>query len=323
MKGKSTLAVSAAVSLIAAAVTYVSMQPTPPDPRVRQIAVHAAGDRVAAALADGRVFTWPLAGNATPVSHLVSPGGINDLEFSPNGSRLGVAASNLALATWDRKTVPEYLRDDSDNYGAARFDVAGKRLATVSGRSQLLVIDIASENASAMCCSSIEGDVRWLPGDDLIASAGHWPTVWDAATGKVIARLTREREFMTFVPIVVLAPRDEVLMGSQDGGIRAWSMNDYKPTASSPRTPGWVETMALRPGTEWIAYAQRGKHVRWWDRATNQRREWPHVRTESTLAFTPAGRLLTGTADGRVQEWDAASGERTREWNLLGNPGVQ
>ena len=91
MNGKSTLAVSAAVSLIAAAVTYVSMQPTPPDPRVRQIAVHAAGDRVAAALADGRVFTWPLAGNATPVSHLVSPGGINDLEFSPNGSRLGVA----------------------------------------------------------------------------------------------------------------------------------------------------------------------------------------------------------------------------------------
>ncbi|MEP7367512.1 MAG: hypothetical protein ABI972_29995, partial [Acidobacteriota bacterium] len=65
------------------------------------------------------------------------------------------------------------------------------------------------------------------------------------------------------------------------------------------------------------------KNVRWWNRATNERREWPQVRTQSNLAFTPEGRLLTGTEDGRVQEWDADTSESTRVWKLLGNPGVK
>ncbi|MEP7366531.1 MAG: hypothetical protein ABI972_25015, partial [Acidobacteriota bacterium] len=275
MRTRWTLTAAAVVLLVAAVVTYVAMQPAPADPRVRQIAVNTQGDRAAAALADGRVFTWPLAGSAAPDSKLVAATGLNDIEFSPDGRWLGVAGGNIALTTWDRKTVPEYLRGDGENYGTVRFDAAGRRVASISGKSQVLILDIAGKEIVTACCSSIYGDIRWLPGDTRIASAGHWPAVWDAASGKLIARLTREREFMTFGPIVVLSARNEILMGSQDGGIRAWSLNDYKLAASSPRTSDWVETMALRPGTDWIAYAQRAKNVRWWNRATNERREWP------------------------------------------------
>lgn len=323
MNAKANIAVAAVASVGAAVVAYVAMRPKPPDPRVRQIAVSLASGRAAAALGDGRVFTWPLDGSAEPTTNLRAAGGIDDLQFTPDGGRIAVAGDGIAIGTWDRKTVPEPLREGGERYGMVSFNALGARVATVSGKGEILVLPVAGGEPAAMCCATIYGDVRWLPDGKHVVSAGHWPAVWNTASGKLVARLTREREFMTMGPVVVLAARNEVLIGSQDGGIRAWSLLDFRQTASSPRTPDWVETMAVRPGTDWIAYAQRGRSVRWWNRSTGERRDWAAVRTESTLAFTSLGRLLTGTADGRVEEWNADSGERTREWRLLGNPGVQ
>jgi hypothetical protein len=116
---------------------------------------------------------------ATPWKHaarfdLVVPGGAIDLEFSPNGRWLGVAAGSIALTTWDRKTVPEYLRDDGENYGVVRFETTGQQVLTVSARSELLVLTAElslfgpRQNAAAFY-TDLASNTRALPG---VAAAG-------------------------------------------------------------------------------------------------------------------------------------------------------
>jgi len=309
------LTIAIVLSVTSALLVIWQLQPEPADPRVTHITVHAPTNRAAAALADGRIFTWPLDDTAAPTTHIRAPGGINDLEFSPDGRTLATAASNLALATWDRPTIPRYLRDGGDNYGVARYDPSTTYIATIDGKGQILILDIAAKPPVTLCCTTIYSDLRWLPGNRVV-TAGHHPAIWNAATGQLIARLTPEREPMAMGPILLHPARQFILIGSQDGGIRAFSLTDYHQAAASPRTPDWVETMALSPITDWIAYAQRGHTVRWWTPATNEHREWPSTITTSTLAFTPQGLLLTGTANGIVEEWDPATRARTRFWQL-------
>lgn len=316
------LTIAIVLSVISALLVIWRLQPEPANPRVSHITVHTATNRAAAALADGRIFTWPLDDSAAPTTHLRAPGGINDLEFSPDGRTLATAASNLALATWDRPTVPRHLRDDGANYGIARYNSPYTHLATISGKGEILILDTATKQPFTLCCTTIYSDLRWLPGNRIV-TAGHHPAIWNAATGQLIARLTPERESMAMGPILFHPARQLILIGSQDGGIRAFHPDTHALTASSPRTPDWVETMALRPGTDWIAYAQRGHTVRWWNLATNEHREWPNTRTESTLAFTPDGHLLIGTLDGQVEQWNSETQTRTRTWLLPRNPTMQ
>jgi len=63
------LTIAIVLSVISALLVIWRLQPEPANPRVSHITVHTATNRAAAALADGRIFTWPLDDSAAPTTH--------------------------------------------------------------------------------------------------------------------------------------------------------------------------------------------------------------------------------------------------------------
>ena len=78
-----------------------------------------------------------------------------------------------------------------------------------------------------------------------IANVGHWPRLWDAHSGRLVAPLTARREISTFRPITFDPSRDAILMGSQDGRVYAWDLKTKRRIAVSPPQPAYVDTLAV------------------------------------------------------------------------------
>jgi len=163
-----------------------------------------------------------------------------------------------------------------------------------------------------LCCSTVAGEVAFTPNGEHILNAGHWPALWDAASGKLIARLTRERAFHNYRPIAFDGARNRALMGSQDGTIQVWDLAQHRLAAVSPRVPEWVDTIAVDRATGRVVYAGLGKPVRLWDPATGAQDRLAGAVPTSNILFMPDGReLALGTANGTVEFWNVDEKRRT------------
>jgi WD40 repeat protein len=210
------------------------------------------------------------------------------------------------------------LRSDDRNYGTIRFSTDGRSLLTTTGVATIEVFDADSgELQLKICCSTIGGEGAFSPDGTLIVTAGHWPALWDARSGKLIRRLTGDREFLTFLPIAFDPVRGWVLMGSQDGRIYAWDLRTGQRAATSPGHAGYVDSIAVLNDSPWIAYASRRGPVRLWNPDSGTERA-PRAMTASSnlLAGAQPHSILFGTDTGFVELWDTAEETMSRRYDL-------
>jgi WD40 repeat protein len=187
----------------------------------------------------------------------------------------------------------------------------------ITGTGVIETIDAHSEAVRlSICCSSIYGEAVFTPNGQEIANAGHWPTLWDASSGRLIARLTTDREFSTFRPIAFDATRGTILMGSQDGRVYAWDLETRQPIAVSPPQPAYVDTIAVSP-KGWVIFAGFGQALQLWNPDTGQRATLPAAQPTSNLVLGPDGTLIIfGTADGTIEWWDVRAEQRIRSMKI-------
>jgi len=210
------------------------------------------------------------------------------------------------------------VRSDDRNYGTIRFSADGRSLLTTTGIATIEVFDADSgELQLKICCSTIGGEAALSPDGTLIVTAGHWPALWDARSGKLIRRLTGDREFLTFLPIAFDPVRGWVLMGSQDGRVYAWDPRTGQRVATSPGHAGYVDTIAVPKDSPWIAYASRGGPVRLWNPNSGIERA-PRAMTASSnlVAGTQPRSIVFGTEAGFVELWDNAEETMSGRYDL-------
>jgi len=158
----------------------------------------------------------------------------------------------------------------------------------------------------------------------MIVTAGHWPAFWDARSGKLIRRLTENREFLTFLSIALDPVRAWTLMGSQDGSVHAWDLRTGQPTETSRRTylPSvisrqYVDSVATVKDIPSIAYVCRGGRVRMWYPETEAEQQPAHmVATSNLVAGAQPHMLIFGTETGFVEVWDIAQGRLSRRYDV-------
>jgi WD40 repeat protein len=230
---------------------------------------------------------------------------LNDLQFSPDERLLAVAGKDLALYLLEPSAAPRLLRSDGRNYGTVRFSHDGQTVLTVTGDGRIELLDARSgATRLSICCCTVYGEAAFTPDERSIANAGHWPGLWDARSGHLIARLTKDRQFHAFGPIAFDQSRGTILMGSQDGRVYCWDLTTRQLTAMSPPHPEYVNTIAVS-STGLVAYAGFGGTVRLWNPRTGDERSLIAARPTSNLVLGPDGATIAfGTADGAIECWD-------------------
>ena len=299
------VAVSFCAVLLSGWIVFIGSKNPPVDRRVSNVALSASGRWLAAGTAQGKITVWDQTRPDAPQELTFPHGSLNDLHFSPDERVLAIASEDLGIYAPAASTASRLLRSDHANYGSARFSLDGQEILVITGNALIETIDARSGAVRLkVCCSSIYGDAVFTPDGQEIANAGHWPRLWDARSGRLVAPLTANREISAFRPITFDASRDAILMGSQDGRVYAWNLKTKRRIAVSPPQPAYVDTIAVLTNG-WIAFAGFGRDVQLWNPDTGQRRPLAAARPTSNLVPAPDGTsIIFGTAGGTIEYWD-------------------
>jgi WD40 repeat protein len=278
------------------------------------------GKWLAAATSQGKITVWDQGRGAAPRQIDFPQGSLNDLQFSPDEHLLAIAGRDLGIYAFEQSAGPRFLRSDERNYGTVRFSREGQTVLVITGTGAIETIDTHSGLARLeICCSTIYGEVTFTPDGQAIANAGHWPSLWDAHSGQLIARLTKNRETYTFRPIAFDGSRGTILMGSQDGRVYTWDLSTRQLVAISPPQSEYVDTLTVS-ATGWVVYAGFGKTLRLWNPQTGQERSFSVARPTSNLIIGPDGTsIIFGTANGGIESWDVGKGQRLSATKVPGS----
>jgi len=287
--------------------------------RVSNVALSSTGKWLAAGTSEGKITVWDRTSGVAARQIDFPHGSLNDLQFSPDEHLLAIASKDLGIYAPEQSAAPWLVRSDAQNYGTVRFSRDGKNLLVVTGTGVIETIDAHSgATRLTICCSSVYGEVSFTPDEQAIANAGHWPSLWDAGSGHLVAQFTSDRQISTFRPIAFDANRGTILMGSQDGRVYGWDLKTRHLIAKSAPQSEYVDTLTVS-GTGWVIYAGFGSMVRLWSPETGQQRSLPTARPTSNLVLGPDGTsIFFGTAHGELESWDTRTGLRLTAMTIPG-----
>ncbi|MGB3715042.1 MAG: protein kinase [Candidatus Promineifilaceae bacterium] len=250
---------------------------------------------------------------------------VNDLAFSPDGTRLATVSSNATAKIWDTETGQELLSLEGHEewIGQVAYSPDGTFVATASDDSTariwdaatgevLLILDGHKDNLNLQIpeLPPAVGDVAISPDSTLVATASNDGTakIWDAAIGQELRTISGDDHIVGRVTF------------SPDGARLALAGSDGFAQVIEVATGEVLFTMVGHESTFFsgIAYNPEGtvlattaddQTMRLWDAETGQQLDVFPIGDSAGVEFSPDGsRLLTHSVDGTARIWGVATG---------------
>ncbi len=206
---------------------------------------------------------------------------INDLAFSPDGTRVATASRDKTARVWDAAT--------------------GRHIATLRGHT--------SEVYS----------VAFSPDGTQLVSAGEDRTLrtWEVPSGQELGVL---RGHSRAVAGAAFLNNDTVMSVGKDSTLRYWDARRGSGSGLWTGHDGFVYSVAAHPDGEHVVSGAWDKTVRVWDSAGREVRRFdePNRDAVAGVAVSPDGkRVATVSCGDAVRVWEFASGKLLHTWVRL------
>lgn len=259
---------------------------------------------------DGTVRLWDA---TTGEELLVLDGGIAD--FGADGRVLAVSGPDAVVRLVDAATGEELASFQAVDAVDLSLSATGL-VAVAADTAGAFVIDAASGEQLLHLTAHRDGTCRveFSPEGALLATASHDGTakLWDLATGGEVRSLTGHAG-----PVCGMAFSPDgarLATAGEDGTARVWDVATGQELLVISGHATGIGSVVFDPSGRLLATAGGDGLTKLWDVSPRGSRELLTVGTDAPATFsaysTDGTRLATGTEEGEVAVWDAATGER-------------
>ena len=231
--------------------------------------------------------------------------------FSPDGNRVVTASSDRTARIWEVATgrCAVTLDGHAGRVPYACFSPDGRRVATVSRAGTIWSVETGKRMVSLNGHGSMIYTIDFAPdGKSLVtASQDNTARIWDAKSGKEIARFTHD----LVVTSACFSPDGQhVVTSSWDNTSRVWNVRTGREIMVL-RRGGGAGDAHFSPDGQWIATTGRDSTASLWYAFRQQKliEIQAHEEPVLSLAFDPEGKRLVTAGDHIARIWNVGTGQ--------------
>ena len=252
---------------------------------------------------------------------------VNRVAVSDDGTKAATSSSDYTIGVWDldSRRLERTLEGHSDD--VEDFVFIDSRTGVSASRDHRIIYWNLETGAVAKMIHDHERDVLavaaaggkiYSSGDDMTMREWSYP---DGRNLRTWGPFENETDTCAIDTI-----HRRAVLGCDDGQIRIFSLDDGSVVQTIDAHNSGIKKVATSPVTGDIVSAAYDQRVVVWSSETFEataEMESSPIMWERSLNWSADGkRLLAGTFDGTVLEWDAATGRRLGEYgNLAGDAG--